>query len=100
MQNSKQISEDVPKTFSNAALNLCANHTDGNPSMNKLPVFKTRKAGMVCIYSSCPLLSNTVRKSVRASRNHLYPLWNSEATGKAKMKLAWQTAEKQRPLFK
>lgn len=53
MEN-KQISEDVPRTFSNAALNLCANHTDGNPSMNKLPVFKTRKARTVCIYSSCP----------------------------------------------
>lgn len=31
------------RAFSNAALNLRANHIDGNPSMNKLPIFKTKK---------------------------------------------------------
>lgn len=50
-------SKDVLRTFPNTALNLCANNTDRNPAMNKLPIFKTKKTRIVYICSlySCPL---------------------------------------------
>lgn len=53
--------EDVLTTSSNAALNLCANHTDGNPSVSKLPVFN--KDDQNGLYLRCMLFSSGIQQS-------------------------------------